>query len=95
MNYTKGQWKAELQGNLLQWQIKTDKENIAATNQTIVTDEGVREIEANAQLIAAAPDMYEALKTICEAFMCGEFDNAMRIAGTNGQQALSKAEGIC
>ena len=93
MNYTKGQWKAELQGNLLQWQIKTDKENIAATNQTIVTDEDVEEIEANAQLIAAAPDMYEALKYMLNIFDRGVMGNIGRQVCDDAVQAINKAEG--
>ena len=48
---------------------------------------------ANAHLIAASPCMYQALRTICEAFTNGEFDRAMRVAGTLGQQALAKAGG--
>lgn len=50
------------------------------------------EIEANAHLIAAAPELYEALKTLIEASDGGtvyEFDRAHDIA----HEALSRARG--
>ena len=58
INYTKGEWE---QGGQVIY--KADGRPIIATvNYIGMEDEG----KANAQLIAAAPDMYEVLKDIAE-----------------------------
>ena len=100
MNYTKGNW--------------TIKETSASItdplfSHTDITSGGIRiavavgigsdESRANASLIAAAPDMYEALKEIKE--YCAEYaeengleDNAPMWAFiSDAQSAIFKAEG--
>ena len=48
----------------------------------------------NPQAVAESiKDMYEALRTICEAIRAGEIARAGRVVNTNGIIALSKADG--
>ncbi len=47
----------------------------------------------NARLIAAAPDMYEALRTITEALHNGEITRAVRYSQEIATLILAKAEG--
>ena len=92
MNYTKGQWKAH-KNALGTWSISTELEPIGQIDRHF-----------NAQLIAAATDMYEALKVICGLF---DYDNSgfkgssnddyVKIHKDSGSmryafQALAKAE---
>ena len=56
MNYTKGEWKKE--GN----KVKVFGRGIIAICPSPTDDYGVLEFVANAHLIAAAPEMYKALK---------------------------------
>ena len=49
-----------------------------------------RQGEANARLIAAAPDLLEALKAIRQAFQSG---TAMFVAQDMAEAAIAKAEG--
>ncbi len=90
--YTKGEWKATdwvmIKGERF-YDIETDEEVIAT---------GV--IEANAHLIAAAPDMYEALKEGIEELLTCEQEaqteeQQSRIESTRHiiEEALAKAEG--
>lgn len=60
-------------------------------------DEGLQECKANALLIAAAPDLLEALKDVLDAFDClGECDceGSSLCAVCNAQNAIAKAEGV-
>ncbi len=59
MNYTKGEWKVT-KGFKVVAGIKS------AQAVADVFGETAKEVEANAHLIAAAPDMYEALKALPE-----------------------------
>jgi hypothetical protein len=88
MNYTKGEWE-----------ISGDKAlNCADISITIIQEHGVKVIariektwdnpEANAHLIAAAPDCYEALKEI-EAW----YEAHAGSLPTKAKEALAKAEG--
>jgi hypothetical protein len=55
------------------------------------------EAKANALLIAAAPDLLEALKDVLDAFDClGECDceGSSLCAVCNAQNAIAKAEGV-
>ena len=61
MNYTKGKWTVSYNGRI------EDREHFSVTTDTIQVAEvhprrDGKEAEANARLISAAPDMYEALK---------------------------------
>ena len=80
--YTKGEWKVS-KSALGEWYISTDGTLIASQ---------VRHF--NARLIAAAPDMYEALKWAYNTFD-GHDDLFLPSALiTQIQEALAKAEGI-
>lgn len=97
MNYTQGDWKIE--------EVITDQPIITAGGKDIaeVLSYGYEETLANAHLIAAAPDMYEALKKIQDLLksMCG-WNEELGLGTTNQyllsaftftQKALAKAEG--
>ncbi|MBA7685645.1 hypothetical protein ES703_94070 [subsurface metagenome] len=81
--YTKGEWKVK--GGPHQYMIvgKDDGDLIADCYNNL----------EEAQLIASAPDLYEALRTIIEALHSNEVARAYRVAESNGIQALAKAEG--
>ena len=104
MNYTKGNWKAEQQKNLAsgkyEYVVKIPVNDV--TDRVVATTPYARTFndhEANAHLISAAPDMYEALKEIKE--YCAEYaeengleDNAPMWAFiSDAQSAIFKAEG--
>ena len=58
MNYTKGEW--QVHPDFFKWVMRRNEEGLF---DTIAIAEGNEETaKANAHLIAAAPDMYEALK---------------------------------
>ena len=66
--FTKGPWTAKYDPQL-QAAIEiynTEDRVMVAVLPDRGTIEAMSEIEANANLIAAAPDMYEALETTCE-----------------------------
>ena len=66
--FTKGPWKATYDSQL-QAAIEiynTEDRVMVAVLPDRGTIEAMSEIEANANLIAAAPDLYEALETTCE-----------------------------
>lgn len=100
-NYTKGEWKAVLDTTAIypEWKILRFGDIIA----TIESDENQ---EANARLIAAAPDMYRALK-VAEARIhneighhheirqhpeAGDYRKMLQDELRQVSQALSKAE---
>ena len=66
--FTKGPWKATYDSQLqaLIQIYSTEAHLPVAVLPDRGTVEAMPEIEANANLIAAAPDMYEALETTCE-----------------------------
>ena len=66
--FTKGPWKATYDSQLqAAIQIYSTEDRImVAVLPDRGTIEAMSEIEANANLIAAAPDLYEALETTCE-----------------------------
>lgn len=96
MNYTKGEWKSEFNGHTAdmscaKYSVVTDRELICDLNR--ISDN--KKTEANAHLIAAAPDMYEALKIFAsQEYLIGTgtwqlpYDKILQI-----QQAIEKAEG--
>ena len=63
MNYTKGEWKAEQDAANSIRIFSQDSEQIASVMDYDGNDI-TEEMEANAHLIAAAPEMYEALEHI-------------------------------
>ena len=86
MNYTKGEWKLKV--SKTGWQIGSEHHLIAyyASTQN-------PEAEANAHLIAAAPDMYEALKFLVA--WDASYDDAALIskACSYARKAIAKVEG--
>ena len=96
MNYTKGKWKKIGQ------HIHINTSNVSDEIATVLWPKWMPESEAraNAKLIAAAPDLYEALKELQVKFkvaleMAGrEKDMSELIAREliNSNNALSKAE---
>jgi len=108
MNYTRGEWIADIRVGMVAVHVD-DKEKFncldATQNECIYVRHGYRgkdgwevspEYIANAHLIAAAPEMYEALKDIIEQaektlIMLGpDLADSIRVFG---KQALAKAEG--
>ncbi len=90
--YTKGGWEADTaDSNMI---------NVFSSNQVVAIcrkdgwDLNIKEAEANAQLIASAPDMYEALKAALDFFTQYDIQQKV-ISGISLQlnQALAKAEG--
>jgi len=92
MEYSKGEWKRSKQG----WLIRTADERICKVYHT-PDKNGQDEIaEANANLIAAAPDMYEALEDIINQveathlLLGADLADSIRVFG---KQAVAKAKG--
>ena len=96
-DFTKGEWTVITNGNTLM--------AIAVTNRNICSFEplfGARfnrqvggEDEANANLIAAAPDMYDALELVkrwCESEPEVAPDELVEIIADKVERALAKAE---
>ena len=91
MNYTKGEWRVK--------GCSVDGEDgypIASTypDTRLTSPESLRLKKANAHLIAAAPDMYEALKRLLKMVPedCGGCIKT-ETAWIEAQEALAKAEG--
>ncbi len=88
MEHTKGEWKARSLFD--RWHVEYDD---FATICDIWA--GGEEAKANAQLIAAAPNMYEALKELEYCIMnINSIEGARHRASViNANKALAKAEG--
>ena len=71
--FTKGPWKATYDSQLqaLIQIYNTEAHLPVAVLPDRGTVEAMPEIEANANLIAAAPDMYEALECACDKYCIG------------------------
>lgn len=104
MEYTKGEWKAIFQSFNNKWQIR-NKDKFIAWLLKAEDEEESKELSADAQLISAAPDMYEALKE-CLALLDKqreEYNNAYTILphklanegpiAEKARKAIAKAEG--
>ena len=91
--FTKGPWKATYDSQL-QAAIEiynTEDRVMVAVLPDRGTIESMSEIEANANLIAAAPDMYEALETIERVAGIGMMEDDP--ARVKARDALRKARG--
>ena len=91
--FTKGPWTATYDSQL-QAAIEiynTEDRIIVAVLPDRGTIEAMSEIEANANLIAAAPDMYEALETIERVAGIGMMEDDP--ARVKARDALRKARG--
>ena len=101
MGYTKGKWSIELtkHGDFLI--ISTEDDLFphfgASEKHSLITDipGATDNTEANAHLISAAPDMYEALKLLVERM--GEIQNqypiTLELPRVWAEKALAKADG--
>jgi len=93
MEYTKGEWKAANKSGEDTYNIYADQDN--SLSYLIARDC----TEANANLIAAAPDMYEALKGLTEWAKLSFSDDVGEWADENDPaivtaiKAQAKAEG--
>lgn len=93
MNYTKGKWKADYTGShLVSVMCPGTAEVVAICGKPKwITDRDTQ--IANAHLIASAPYMYEALKSLLKVYQISE-DNYDHIESwKNALKAISKAEG--
>ena len=94
--FTKGPWKATYDSQL-QAAIEiynTEDRIMVAVLPDRGTVEAMPEIEANANLIAAAPDMYEALECACDKYCIGYAgDSLVKCEDCVIQEALCKARG--
>ena len=94
--FTQGPWKATYDSQL-QAAIEiynTEDRIMVATLPDRGTVEAMPEIEANANLIAAAPDMYEALECACDKYCIGYAgDSIVKCEDCVIQKALRKARG--
>lgn len=89
LNYTKGEWEAILpkEGNGY-WKIICEGVEIGVLYNA-VTDE---KLEANAHLIAASPDMYEALSGLLIFLIENGYTDDNLVAVINkGTRAIAKA----
>lgn len=71
--HTPGPWEADLSDpHATEYPIHSqDRIEIATVWHYTIAADGVAETQANARLIAAAPEMYEAIKHYCEALYDG------------------------
>ena len=89
--YTKGEWKAGKLPPLSNWVVGVDLDNPMEID--IVANLYLN--EANANLIASAPDLYEALKRICiwlDTLSTSDLQEARDTARVS-RKAIAKAEG--
>ena len=92
--FTKGPWKATYDSQL-QAAIEiynTEDRIMVAVLPDRGTIEAMSEIEANANLIAAAPDLYASLETICHDCIGKEATDIL-CEGCHVDKALRKARG--
>ena len=94
--FTSGPWVVDFGGTI--GHVKSVAENEYANTPTVARYDigipGVSESEqyANAQLIAAAPELYEALKQAVTSMQDAGYPNS-HLAVRAGMQALAKARG--
>ena len=94
--FTKGPWTATYDSQLRALiEIYSIEDRIlVAVLPDRGTVEAMPEIEANANLIAAAPDMYEALECACDQYCIGyEGDSIVKCEDCIIRKALRKARG--
>lgn len=91
--FTSGEWKVSNNGETLK--VKTGDQTTVCQLTFLKGAHGMKgrkpegEAKANAHLIAAAPDMYEALKLLVK--FCDLYQNEKVIK--NAEAALAKAQG--
>jgi len=100
MEYTKGEWKVYMTDiDKPRWEICAGENGEVGVAKTIYDDDvPLKEKEANAHLIAAAPKRYEALGELLEithdlTLGDGSPDPQVEAANRKARQARAKAEG--
>jgi len=101
MNYTKGEWKLQKSPNgyILYSDYKSESSEDLALVYDVADNKGREMLEANAHLISAAPDMYEALQSWEELWGMRPLDSGadmqmiLRKCWIKTYRALAKAEG--
>jgi len=91
MNHTPGPWTAERVGNQLGYEIKAPGEGAIARTWWVRHSEA--EIDGNASLIIAAPDLLAAAKALRAAYQDDKRNN-LGIAWAMIENAIRKAETI-
>ena len=96
--FTKGPWVASAMDNGIEWEIKDthDEYDVCQCFGSPGFDvrDGEAEAESNAHLIAAAPDMYEALKgIILSRNALSPPDNPIPDIWKAAMKSIEKAEG--
>lgn len=93
--FTKGPWTATYDSQLQALiEIYNAERIIVAVLPDRGTVEAMSEIEANANLIAAAPDLYKALECACDKYCIGHAgDSLVKCEGCIIRKALRKARG--
>lgn len=89
MSHTPGPWTAEKVGNQLGYEIKAPGEGAIARTWWVRHEQG--EIDANASLIIAAPDLLAAGKALRAAYQ-DDTRNHLGIAWAMMDSAIRKAE---
>ena len=90
MNYTKGEWKAWWHDEIDEYESDL-RIRVNGTDLAIILTDNTQEAEANAQLIASAPDLYEALNKLYKAYL--RVTTMPDEASREAIKALAKAEG--
>ncbi len=96
MNYTKGEWQTEEgYSNIYITAFQKDKRKHSAVADIPVSNDNCRD---NAHLIAAAPDMYEAIKLLQAALTEYRLQDIKKryslcVADAAASNAIAKAEG--
>ena len=89
MSHTPGPWIAEKVGNQLGYEIMAPNEGAIARTWWVRHDQG--EIDANASLIIAAPDLLAAAKALRAAYQ-DDTRNNLGLAWSMLESAIRKAE---
>ncbi len=95
MNYTKGEWKAEIgyEDSYIVCKSKEGITGIATVHKKNPMNPASGTTEANAHLIAAAPDMYEALKGLLRDYSINPNSDIFYKACLKARESLAKVGG--
>ena len=101
MSHTPGPWKTAIVDHGDMKQVETiHAPNVAFGRSTFhvvlpgsIAGRSYAECDANARLIAAAPDLLEALKRVRQAFYVDGTAKALRAAFEGTKEIVSRAEG--
>ena len=95
--FTKGEWKTTILSTTDQLQIQSEKihcvfidERISSVKPALAFGKTIEEAEANAKLIAAAPDMLDVLKSLFKEVYDGNLQASSSLV-TQMNKAIKKA----